>query len=74
MVDSPTERVAQYVSEKGIKVSALSRGTGIPDGILRRSLCRKERDLRAGEFLKICVFLEKEPLEFAVTDEKIGSA
>lgn len=64
MADIVTDRIAQYVQEKGIKVSAISRGTGIPDGILRRSLSTRERDLRADEFLGICGFLEKEPFDF----------
>lgn len=65
MADVATNRIAQYVQEKGIKVSAISRGTGIPDGILRRCLSTKERDLRADEFLGICNFLEKKPSDFS---------
>lgn len=64
MTDVATERIAQYVQEKGFKVSAISRGTGISDGVLRRSLSAKERSLRADEFLGICDFLGKEPFDF----------
>lgn len=65
MADVATTQVADYIDRLGIKVSALSRETGIPDGILRRSLSTKERSLRVDEFLKICEFLQKEPFDFA---------
>jgi len=65
MADVATNQVADYISSLGIKVSAISRGTGIPDGILRRSISTKERSLRVDEFLKICEFLKKEPFDFA---------
>ena len=68
MSDVATARMAEYISELGIKISNVSRGTGIPDGILRRSLSAKERSLRADEFLRICNFLGKEPFDFARTD------
>ena len=64
MADAVTDRVAQYIQEKGIKVSVISRGTGISDGILRRSLSTQDRDLRADEFLGICGFLERDPFDF----------
>lgn len=64
MADAVTTRIAQYIKEKGIKVSAISRETGIPDGILRRSLSTEERNLRADEFLGICDFLGKNPFDF----------
>ena len=64
MNDRATIAVAQYVSEKGIKISAMSRATKISEGILRRSLSTKERDLRAEEFLKICRFLGKSAFDF----------
>lgn len=66
--DTATVRVAEYINELGVKISAVSRGTGIPDGILRRSLSAKERSLRVDEFLKICNFLNKDPLDFASTN------
>ena len=65
IADAATNRVAEYVSKLGVKVTTISKATGIPDGMLRRSLSSKERSLRADEFLKICGFLEKEPLDFA---------
>lgn len=64
MADIATERISEYVQTRGIKISAISRETGIPDGILRRSLSAKERDLRADEFLGICEFLHENPTTF----------
>lgn len=64
MTDNATCILADYVNRKGIKISAISRGTGISDGILRRSLSTKERDLRADEFLGICDFLGENPMAF----------
>lgn len=72
MADATTERIAKYIQEKGVKVSAISRGTGIPDGVLRRSLSARERDLRADEFLGICDFLGKEPFDFRVPPTNLG--
>lgn len=62
--DQVTVQVAEYVSRMGITRSSITRGTGLPDGILRRSLTRRERSLRADELLKICRFLEKDPFDF----------
>lgn len=74
MSDIATKRIAEYISDLGIKISSVSRETGIPDGILRRSLSTRERSLRADEFLKICYFLGKEPFDFARTDGGRSSA
>lgn len=63
-MDIPTLKLADYVERLGVKIAVISRETGIPDGILRRSLCTKERDMRAGEFLRVCRFLEKSPSDF----------
>ncbi len=72
MADTATINVSNYVSRMGINISALSRETGIPDGILRRSIVKKERDLRAGEFMSICNFLGKPPLDFYPDRDKAG--
>ncbi|MCI9544925.1 MAG: helix-turn-helix domain-containing protein [Acutalibacter muris] len=64
MADIPTTCLSDYVTAKGIKISTLARETRISDGVLRRSLTTRERNLRADEFLKICSFLGKDPFEF----------
>ncbi len=63
--DAETNRVADYIQKLGIKYTCMAREIGIPEGILRRSLITRERSLRAGEFLAVCRFLEREPLDFA---------
>ena len=69
MADKVTQAVALYIKNRGISVSAVSRGTKIPDGILRRSVSSLERNLRASEFIDICAFLEEDPASFATSRE-----
>lgn len=64
MADVTTNNVADYIKGIGINISALSRGSGVSDGILRRSIVNKDRSLRAGEFMDICKFLHKDPFDF----------
>ncbi len=64
MADIATTNISECVNRMGINISALSRGTGIPDGILRRSIVRRERSLRSDEFIAICKFLGKDPFDF----------
>ena len=60
-----TRAVSEYIHEKGISISTVSEKTGISYGMLRPSLCAKgNRPLRADEYLKICNFLEVDPLRF----------
>lgn len=64
MADIATNSISDYIKGMGVNISALSRGTGISDGILRRSIVRRERDLRADEMISICKFLGKDPFDF----------
>lgn len=64
MADIATTSISDCIGKMGINISALSRGTGIADGILRRSIVRRERDLRADEMILICKFLGKDPFDF----------
>lgn len=64
MTDTTTVNVANFIDRMGINISAISRGTGIPDGVLRRSIVRKERNLRSDEFMAICDFIQRDPFEF----------
>ncbi|NBJ90987.1 hypothetical protein [Acutalibacter sp. 1XD8-36] len=64
MTDRATAAAAQYISDKGIKISAIAKATKIPDGILRRSLATRERALRSDEYLEVCNFLGKNPFDF----------
>lgn len=64
MADIVTTNISDYVNTMGINISALSRSTGISDGILRRSIVKRERNLRSDELVVICKFLKRNPLEF----------
>lgn len=56
--------MADYIARCAISRAAISRSTGISEGILRRCLIQLERSLQADEFLGLCVFLEKNPMDF----------
>lgn len=62
--DPATNLVADYIARYAISRAAISRSTGISEGILRRCLVQRERSLRANELLELCVFLEKNPMDF----------
>lgn len=62
-----TEEVSNYVRKKRINLSAMARDTGIPYATLYDSLANPQRDreLRVGEFFKVCSFLGINPMDFA---------
>lgn len=62
--DPATNLVADYIARCAISRAAISRSTGISEGILRRCLVRRGRSLRANELLELCVFLGKNPMDF----------
>lgn len=66
-MDYQTKAVGSYVKEAGINLAKMSRKTGIPYVSLYDSLLNdaRDRDLRVGEFFKICTFLKKKPTDFA---------
>lgn len=61
------ENISDYVKNKGIALSVMSRQTGIPYMALYDSLMndRKSRQLRGRELISVCVFLGVDPMEFA---------
>lgn len=66
-MDTPTRILSTYVKDKGINLSKMSRETGIPYMSLYDSLLNENRDrnLRVGEFMGICGYLEVNPMDFA---------
>ena len=66
-MDAQTKAVGNYVKDKGINLSKMSRVTGIPYVSLYDSLLNDSRDrnLRAGEYMQVCKFLGVNPLDFA---------
>ncbi len=72
-MDAVTKRLADYVKEKRINVSAMARDTGIPYMALYDSLLNDERDreIRGRELLRVCKFLGVNPMEFAEEKETV---
>lgn len=66
-MDIQTRRVGEYVLEKGINLKKMSRDTDIPYISIYDSLRNdsRDRELRVGEFFKICEFLGVNPMDFA---------
>lgn len=62
-----TKEIAKIVCEKGINLSNLSRKTNIPYSTLYSSLGdeKRNRDLRDIELIKVCKFLEIDPMDLA---------
>lgn len=66
-MDSITRNLAIYVRDKNINLSQMHRETGISYMALYDSLMNPDRDrnLRAGELVAICKFLDVNPMDFA---------
>lgn len=66
-----TENVAQFVKEKGINLTKMAKATNIEYGSLYDSLgsSGRGRDLKDDEFVKVCKFVGKNPMDFAEEQE-----
>lgn len=66
-----TENVAKFVREKGINLTKLSKGTNIEYCAIYDSLGNsgRGRDLKDEEFVRICRFIGKNPMDFAESNE-----
>lgn len=62
-----TERVSDYIRDRGISIKKISADTGVSYVALYDSLGNKnrKRELRDEEFLKVCIFLGVDPISFA---------
>lgn len=62
-----TKKVSEYVKNKGINLSKLSRNTNIQYMDIYNSLAnpKRNRDLKDYELIRICKFLEVNPMDFA---------
>lgn len=67
------ENISQYVKNKGIALSVMSRQTGIPYMSLYDSLMndRKSRQLRGRELISVCIFLGVDPRDFAEQRQEV---
>ena len=60
-----TKKLAEYLNRRGISIAAILKATGLSKQPLYMSLgSGRGRELRADEFLKICAFLEVDPMMF----------
>ncbi len=66
-----TKNVAKYINNKGIQISKISEATELEYAPLYDSLGNsgRGRDLRDDELIKVCTFLEKNPMDFAESNE-----
>lgn len=65
-----TKALAAFIKEKGIKISMIAKKTGLSENVLYTSLgSGRDRELRANEFLAICVCLAVDPLQFYTAPE-----
>lgn len=73
-MDNTTRLVSKFIRDRGFNLSEMSRKTNIPYSSLYASIydTKRDRDLRADEFLKICVFLKEDPMSFKTSDEQAG--
>lgn len=71
-MDMPTQIVSEYVKNKGINLTRLAKATGLSYVSVYDSLANKnrERDLKAGELIRICNFLGLNPMDFADEQQK----
>ena len=64
-MDGATRSLSNYISEKGISISAIAEKTGYSYNVLYPSLCRNpSRKLRGDELLAVCAFLGLDPRQF----------
>ena len=66
-MDGATQRVSEYIRQKGFNLSDISRKTHISYMALYDSLFneKRERDLRVDEFLALCKHLDVDPILFS---------
>lgn len=62
-----TKKVSEYVKNKGVNLSKLSRDTNIRYMDIYNSLAnpKRNRDLKDYELIRICKFLGVNPMDFA---------
>lgn len=68
-----TDKVREYIKDKGINISNLAAKTGHNYQALSTSVgtrAGRDRDLRDDEFLDICMFLDVDPRMFAVKKDE----
>lgn len=66
-----TIKLRDYILSRGINIHKLAYSLGIPYNKLRASfsLTGRGRELRASEFIPICIFLQLDPFQFVDQEE-----
>lgn len=64
---SVTKNVSDYIKRKGFNLSEIARKTGCSYDSIYASLNKEnsKRELRADEFINICMLIEKNPFDFS---------
>lgn len=62
------KNVLDYIDERGIKIEAVCRATGISRNVIQ-AVKMRGRKLRADEFQKVCIFLQEDPKRFMEMEE-----
>ena len=59
-MDAPTRHLSRYVKDRKVNLTQMSKALNIPYVSLYDSLANdaRDRDLRVGEFFKICQYLK----------------
>lgn len=80
-MDKSTRNLGNFIREKGTTLAAISEATAIPYQRLWMNLSESDsankaapRGLQAGEFLAVCKFLDKNPMDFFHDSDQRNSA
>ena len=67
VVNDITQKIGEFLKDSNVNLSKLSRKAGIPYSLLYASVWDKNRgrELRANEFMSICIVLGLNPMDFA---------
>lgn len=68
-----TKNLAKHIKDKAINLSAMSRATGIPYGMLYASLgdAKRDRPLSVDEAVLVCKFLGEKVEDFADKEKEV---
>ena len=72
VINTYTKRLSKYIKDKGISFRKIAEATGMPYTAVYDSLGDNERSrpLRIDEYIAICKFLEKDPMDFVNEEPK----
>lgn len=68
MKNAVQTRLKDYVKSNGIKQRYIAKATGLPEYLISDIFCMR-REMKADEFAKICIVINKNPNDFVVKEE-----